>query len=69
MQENSVSIIKLYRRYYQCDIYITHIRMLFFFFFKKIFYESWQKYLSWKNLELRRLKWTKTKLEDLNELW
>ena len=38
MQENSVSIIKLYRRYYQCDIYITHIRMLLFFFSLKKYF-------------------------------
>ena len=27
------------------------------------------KDLNWINLKLRRLKWTKTKLEDWNEIW
>ena len=39
------------------------------FFFSKNFNKSFRKYLNWINLKFRELKWTKTKLENHNELW
>ena len=39
------------------------------FFFQKILTKINEKGLSWINLKLRGLKWTKAKLKDWNEIW
>ena len=45
------------------------MKYIFQILFQKILTEINEKGLSWINLKLRGLKWTKAKLEDWNEIW
>ena len=52
--------------FFKLKILINDWKIFFNFFFKN-FNKSWQKGFNWINLKFRKLKWTKTKLDNWNE--
>ena len=58
--------LKFFFKFFKLKIWINDWKIFFNFFFKN-FNKSLQRGFNWINLKFRKLKWTKTKLDNWNE--